>query len=203
MVDSINSGEPQSPVPGPPKPKSPVVVFLMSSTGRLIVGGVLLFGIVVVAGAFLFFSLLNGPAPSTAPSGGAGSAEPTSTSLEATRPPDLPLDDTFTFRNVFAPSVKPPVLASSSSSTTQTPSSSETSGSSTTVPANTLVLKSIATDSGEKVASLYWNGTTYKCRNGDRVDDSPWQVVTIYSDSVLMLFGDSHVTLTVGQGFSK
>jgi hypothetical protein len=180
-----------------------VVVFLTSSTGRLIVGGILLFVVVVVAGAFLFFSLLNSSAPSTAPAPGPVVPAPAASSAEATRPPDLPLDETFTFRNVFAPSVKAPVAVTVSTSSSSSESAGSGESSVTNVPANTLVLESIVTESGRKVASLFWNGTTYKLHNGDRVDDSPWQVVTIYSDSVLMLFGDSRVTLTVGQGFSK
>jgi len=206
VVDTANNEEAQAPepaaVPGPPKPKSPVVVFLTSSTGRLVVGGVLLFTVLVVAGAYLFISLLNttpsAPAVSTPAS---GSSETSQTSLEATKPPELPMDDTFTFRNVFAPTVKPPV-AKTTSSDSEDSSSSDTS-SSTDVPKNTLLLKSIVSSDGKKVASLYWNGKVYKCNEGDQVDDSPWKVLTIYSDSVLMLYGDSRVTLTVGQGFSK
>jgi hypothetical protein len=204
VVDSTNSDETQAPapVPGPPKRKSPIALFLASSTGRLIVGGVLLFTVVVVVGAYLFMSLLNTQptiAPVTGPSD--ASTGTSQTALEATRPPDLPLDDTFTFRNVFAPTVKPPTAPKAA--TTDDSSSSDTSSSTSSIPKDTLVLKSIVTSDGKKVASLYWNGKVYNLHEGDQVDDSPWEVVTIYSDSVLMLYGDSRVTLTVGQGFSK
>lgn len=202
MVDSPNTTEAPAPVPGPPKPKSPIVVFLTSSTGRLIIGGVVLFTIVLVAGAFLFSSLLNNvpnPPAITAPATSSSAEE---SSAVATRPPEPSMDDSFTFRNVFAPTVKPPIAASVIEAATSSGDSSS-SDSSSTIPADTLVLKSIVTDDGKKVASLYWNGTVYKCHEGDTVDSSPWQVVTLYSDSALMLYGDSRVTLTVGQGFSK
>jgi hypothetical protein len=204
VVDTTNNDEAQAPapVPGPPKPKSPIVVFLASSTGRLIVGGVLLFTVIVIAGAYLFISLLNQTPPVTPVTGPSGaSGDSSQTALEATRPPELPMDDTFTFRNVFAPTVKPPVKKTTTTSSSSS-SSSDTSSSSD-VPKNTLLLKSIVTSNGKKVAILYWNGTDYKCHAGDTVDSSPWKVLTIYSDSVLMLYGDSRVTLTVGQGFSK
>lgn len=205
MVDTTNNDEAQAPaqapVPGPPKPKSPIAVFLASSTGRLIVGGVLLFTVIVIVGAYLFISLLN-TAPTVAPvTSPAASTNSSQTALEATRPPELPMDDTFTFRNVFAPTVKAPVKKTTSTSSSDT-GSTDTSSSSD-VPKNTLLLKSIVTSNGKRVAILYWNGTDYKLHAGDQVDDSPWKVVTIYSDSVLMLYGDSRVTLTVGQGFSK
>jgi hypothetical protein len=199
MVDAQNMEETPAPVPGPPKPKPAIVVFLASSTGRLIVGGVLLFTVVVVAGAFLFFSLLNSAPPAAVPTAPSGSTTTTSTSVEATRPPDLPIDDTYTFRNIFAPTVRAIKIKTVSSTTTSSTDTSVTSD----VPADTLVLKSIETDSGKKVANFQWNGAVYACHNGDQVDSSPWQVLTIYSDSVLMLYGDSRVTLTVGQGFSK
>lgn len=207
MVDNMND-ESQMIPPSGPKPKSPIVQFLSSSTGRLIVGGILLFVIVVIAGAFTFFFLLNGgnqgatvvvtPPPS-------GGSKPASESVAPTNPPEEELNDTFTFRNIFAPTVHP---ASASSTSGSTSGSTETSGSTVTsgsvnVPPDTLILKSITTENGERVATFYWNGAVYSVHAGDQVDDSPWKVLTIYSDSVLMLYGDSQVTLTVGQGFTK
>ena len=142
MVDTPNTEEMPSPVPGPPKPKPAIVVFLMSSTGRLIIGGVLLFTVVVVAGAFLFFSLLNPTAPVVPITPGGGTVAPP-TSLAATRPPDMPLDDTYTFRNPFVPTVKPVLPKAASTTTTSTETSTSTS-----TPADTLVLTSITTESG-------------------------------------------------------
>ena len=48
-----------------------------------------------------------------------------------------------------------------------------------------------------------WNGTTYTLAEGEQVDDSPWKVLEINSDSVVMLFGDTRITLSTGQGITK
>jgi hypothetical protein len=200
MVDNP-SGE--SPVaasePAEQKPKSPVATFLASSTGKLVIGGILLFLVLGAVGTLTFVFLLNPSSPRVVvvkpPS--QGGAATTTTTVTPTSPPEQPLDETFTFRNIFAPTVKPPAPPAAAATTT----SSDTS-STTNAPADTLVLKSITSDSGVYVATFEWNGQEYDCVEGDQVGDSPWQVVTIYSDSVVMLYGDSRVTLTPGQGYS-
>ncbi len=48
-----------------------------------------------------------------------------------------------------------------------------------------------------------WNGVTYTEGAGGTIDSSPWKVLEVNSDSVVMLYGDTQVTLTVGQGVSK
>ena len=193
--------------PGGPKPRSPIAAFLTSSTGRLIIGGAILFAVLVVVGALTFFFLVNSggqaPVPAPAPSGASQAASPTTPPVS---PPEAGLKETFTFRNIFAPTV-PPVFATtatSSATATSTTTTTSTEPSATTSGAtDTLILKSIVTDNGVKVATFEWNGANYDCVDGDTVDDSPWKVVKIGSDSVLMLYGDSQVTLTVGQGFTK
>jgi type IV pilus biogenesis protein PilP len=208
MADNMNGEAPLAPPDGP-KPKSPVVVFLTSSTGRLIIGGAILFVVVVIAGALTFFFLVNsgGPVVVVTPPP-SGSSKPASPTAPPVSPPEAGLKETFTFRNIFAPTVEPPVAPTSATSSTTATASTEPSGSTTTSSTtsgaeDTLILKSIATDNGVKVATFEWNGANYECVEGDTVDDSPWKVVKINSDSVLMLYGDSQVTLTVGQGFSK
>jgi hypothetical protein len=202
MTDSF-SGEPQAPVPSGPKPKSPLMTFLTSSTGRLIVGGILLFIVLVVAGTFGFFFLVNQGNQAVTPVGppaGGGTAAPTAT-VVPTNPREQRLEDTFTYRNIFAPTVKPRTTASTSNSDSD--SGSTTTSDSANGPADTLILKAITVENGVRTARFEWNGTNYMSVKGDTVDDSPWQVLEIYSDSVLMLYGDSRVTLTVGQGFSS
>lgn len=193
MVDNPNGEPPVSTAPEP-KATSPVVTFLASSTGKLIVGGVILFAVLVAVGALAFFFLLNQGDNEVAPPAPAGGSAPATETAVPTNPPEAMLDETFTFRNVFAPTVTPP----SAESETESESTSGTMN----APENTLVLKSIHTESGERVATFEWNGAEYECHEGDQVDDSPWEVVTINSDSVVMLYGDSRVTLAVGQGFS-
>jgi len=120
------------------------------------------------------------------------SSKPATQTAAPVDPPEQPLDETFTFRNVFAPSITP---------VTATTNTEDGGISPADVPANTLVLVSVHSESGKRVATFIWNGAEYACNEGDQVDASPWKVLTIYSDSAAMLYGDSRVTLTVGQGF--
>ena len=73
----------------------------------------------------------------------------------------------------------------------------------TSVPANTLLLEDVSEVDGEPVATFTWNGQEYTVGEGDQLGDSPWQVVDISGDTVVMLYGDNRVTLTVGQGITK
>ena len=202
MTDSFGE-DAQVPVPSEPKPKSPVAAFLASTSGKLIVGGVLLFVVLAVTGTLLFTFLVNKIAQvdtAVVPVArkGVGSSAPTMTPVN---PRVQPLDDTFTFRNVFAPTVKPPkepaVSDGSDSDSTSTETSSSTSGAK-----DTLILQSISVEDGVRTATFEWNGETYAVVEGGQIADSPWKVLEIDSDSALMLYGDSRVTLTVGQGFS-
>ncbi len=64
---------------------------------------------------------------------------------------------------------------------------------------------SVSTVDGEPVAELVWNGQTYTLSEGESIPNSPWKVLSIdtTNGTVVMLYGDSRVTLTVGQGISK
>lgn len=204
MVDNVQSQSPDG-APGGPRPKSGAAAFLSSSTGRLVVGGTALFLVVVAIGALAFFFLLKtgaDVAPTTTTTRPV--SQTTTLSAPPSNPPEAPLKDTFTFRNVFAPTVHPARPAPTGSGATPIDGSNETTGTGGTGGAiDALVLQSIVTDSGERVATFTWRGTTYEAREGDAIGTSPWKVLEIYSDSVLLLFGDSRVTLSVGQGYAS
>jgi cytoskeletal protein RodZ len=199
MVDNPSGEPPVSPSPEP-KAASPIVTFLSSSTGKLIVGGIILFAVLVAVGALAFFFLLSPSQETTIPPAPTGGSAPATETAVPTSPPEQMLDETFTFRNVFAPTVTPPKAPKEASSSS---GSSSAASETANVPADTLVLTSISTENGEPRATFIWNGTEYVVGEGDQVGDSPWEVVTINSDSVVMLYGDSQVTLTVGQGYGK
>jgi hypothetical protein len=201
MVDNPSEESPVS-APTGPKPKSAIVVFATSSTGRLILGGVALFVVLVVLGALAFFFLLNTGDQPSVPVATPGGSKPATAAVAPTNPPEQPLDETFTFRNVFAPSVNPPAEPSTTSGTSGGTTSTSATATVPAGPKDTLILTKISTESGVRVATFQWNGAEYVVEEGDQVADSPWKVVTIQSDSVVMLYGDSRVTLTVGQGFS-
>ena len=206
MVDAPNNLDPNpSPAPaGAGKPGG----FLGSTTGNLILGGIALFAVLVVVGLIAWTFFFSGANPgSTAPSTSAGqqaASAVTSSSPAQTapivEPQEKPLESTFTFRNVFAPTMKAP--APPPPPTTETAASSSSSAT-VEVPANTLFLESIQTENGEKTATFIWNGATYKLSEGDTISGTPWKLVEINGDSVVMLFGDSQVTLSTGQGITK
>ncbi|NTU71091.1 MAG: hypothetical protein HGB10_04650 [Coriobacteriia bacterium] len=200
MADNTNG---QPPVGPDQKPASATSGFLSSTAGKLVVGGVLLFLVLIAVGALAFFFLFGSAAQKVAPSSSTTATAPSNPATEGivpTDPPEQPLDETFTFRNVFAPTVTP--AQSSTDADSGSGGSSGDTSPTASGATDTLILKSIHTDSGERVATFEWNGAVYECREGDQVAQSPWEVVTIYSDSVVMLYGDSRITLTVGQGYT-
>jgi len=199
----------------PPQPVEPSgtseqrVGFFGSTVGKVVLALAALVVVLIVIGLFAWFFLLNSSAPQSGPSsattssGGStvtsGSAA-ASESIPPVEPQERPLESTFTFRNVFAPTLKQPTPAAEVASAT---SSSSTSESAESVPENTLYLKSIQTENGKKTATFIWNGQTYKLGEGDTIPDTPWKVVEIGDSSVVMLYGDTQVTLSPGQGLSK
>ena len=50
---------------------------------------------------------------------------------------------------------------------------------------------------------LSWNGQTYTLAEGESIPNTPWQVLEINSSTVVMLYGDARITLSVGVGISK
>ncbi len=205
MVD-YQSG-PDAVAPLEPMDAEPVKQgFLNTTTGKLVVGGVALVLILGAVGAAVFFFFLNGAVDGSVQLTTTTTASNTATSsVEATLTPENPaersLASTFTFRNVFAPTVKRTYEAEATSDTASADGTS--TGASVDVPANTLYLQSIISENGEPKAVFIWNGETYTVGEGEQVADSPWKVLQINSDSVLMLYGDSQVTLSVGQGVGK
>jgi|GEM_PF-5426330 len=178
------------------------------------------------------------PAPSGSSSGqpksseGTGTAKPSEKSTDTVAPPAAPkevksIKSSFTFRNMFAPTVKPPVVvpASSTNPTSSTNpgnnspgnnqgnnnnsnnnnSGSNNQGNNTkSIPANTLILQNIGgTTDGKPVAILLWNGETYEVAEGETLAGTPWRIVKIHGPSVDMLYGDALVTISVGQGITK
>ena len=211
MVDAPNSPDPQ-------QPAVPVAVerpagFLASTTGKLVLGGIALVVVLVVIGAIAWAFLFN--TPSSTPTGQGSSstvqpgvsatkAAPTSQTAPIVEPQEQPLESTFVFRNVFAPTLKAPTPASVvASALASTASSSSSTSEKVDVPKDTLYLSSIQTVDGKKTATFTWNGETYTLSEGETIKNTPWKVVEIGDSSVVMLYGDSQVTLATGQGLTK
>ena len=211
MADVPNSLDPQP--PPVPTADGGTANFLSSTLGRVILGGLVSAVLLGVAGYFVWAWLLNGSASSPSVSSGPKLTVPVATPSSSTispvdpapitEPQEKPLESTFTFRNVFAPTLKEqfPLPVSTPESST---SGSSTSGTGTVnVPADTLYLQSIQTVNGHTTASFIWNDKTYVLKKGESIPDSPWKVLSIGSSSVVMLFGDTEVTLSTGQGLTK
>lgn len=194
---------------GAPKPGG-VRGFLASTVGRVVVivlAVVVLVGIALVVGFLVLGSSLFGTAPEsvvTAPppakpavvttaSPSAGLA--TSSTVASIAPPpvaDIEDRDVFTPRDPFKP-IPAPVIE------TETASASPGSG----ITDKSLILDDITSVNGVKKAIMTYNGTQYTLAEGDTVDSTPWKVLSIGTSSVVMLFGDDRITLTLGQGITK
>ena len=196
MADQTNA--PVQPLePGMPGPEiKRDAGFMASTTGKVVVGVVALFVLLGIAGVIVFVFAFGGvvgliksggAASTTAAQSVVSSTAVSADAVPVVEPARKPLTASFTFRNVFAPSVKP--------STVETDSS-------TSAP-DTLYLTDIVTVGADRQGVFVWNGVTYTAGKDAAIGDSPWQVVEVGTDSVLMLYGDTQVTLTLGQGYSK
>ena len=222
MVDAPNNLDPQQPTV--PVTEEKPASFFTSTLGKIVIGGVALVVALAVIGTLVWMAFFN--APASQPPGrvvsrivtpGASSAASTTASAAEsepiTDPQDKPLESTFTFRNVFAPTVKKPtpdsVIASLTAPVVTTSTASASSGSGSTsdllskTDKDTLYLVSIQTVDSQKTATFIWNGSLYTLNAGDTIPDTPWRGVSIGDSSAVMLYGDTQVTLTTGQGLSK
>ena len=219
MTDHISSVDPTiapSELDAPVK-SSPGL--LGTTTGKLVAGGVALVLVVGAIAAAVFFFVMGGAldgAVDQTPKAPVVSApqEPGEVARVPVNPAQRSLASTFTFRNIFAPTVKRTFDSTATGSTTDGTTGGATGGTTngttdgTTdpgvdVPSDTLFLQSIISENGEPMAIFIWNGQTYTVGENDQVGTSPWKVLKINSTSALMLFGDSQVTLSVGQGVGK
>ncbi|MBU4557164.1 MAG: hypothetical protein KJ747_09865, partial [Actinobacteria bacterium] len=199
MVDDLT---PQSAAPtGSPLPDPTAKPgFFSTSTGKivLIVGAVLAFlavaGVVVVVVMTFFLgnavneAITQGLGTTTSQS--ATGTAPAETAMVPIEPSDIPLSDLFTFRDIFEPLVKPAPEVDASTDASATPEGE----------AGTLYLLNIVVEDGVSKAVLLYNNTQYSLPQNGVVTGTPWQVLSIGSSSVVMLYGDSQISLSVGQG---
>lgn len=220
MVDNFTP-----PMPGDPQDgqrAGGIQAYLATTTGRIIVGAVALLVVLGAIAAIVFLFVLQpdeGGLQTSVPPAGSVTTTGTPGSDEEVVPverPAKPLSSTFVFRDIFVP-VKPSFMptttaggggtsgggTSGGGTTGGGTSGGGTSGGSVTVPEDTLFLQSIDTVDGEPVANLIWNGKTFAASEGEALEGTPWKVLEISGNSVVMLFGDTRVTLSVGQGLTK
>jgi len=176
--------------------------FFASSTGRIVLIVSAVLGFLMVAGiavavVMTFFLgnaaedlLTSGTTP-----GGSGSTTAT-TAADPVEPDEVPLSDVFTFRDIFDPLLKPAAAVDDETSDGGSSETSETADG----EAGTLYLQNIVVEDGVSKAVLLYNGTMYTLPQGGTIPGTPWQVLSIGSTSVVMLYGDSQISLSVGQG---
>lgn len=216
MVEDITGSDTPATYQDPSQKKGGFSAFASSKQGKIVLGAVGVFALVAVVGALVFTFVLQpsgetSPEAMVPPAGAVpanqGTVTQVSSEASATVPETKPLSSTFAFRDIFMPTTKPattPTSSSTTSGTAATTDDSDDGGSGTAdVPADTLLLQSVSTVDGEPVATFVWNGQTYTAGEGEQLGDTPWKVVSIDGNTVVMLYGDSQVSLTVGQGVSK
>lgn len=171
----------------PPAPRS------NGNMGRNILIGAA--GLVVLAAiigivAYVLLSATVAPSPTITPTGPSAGGTGTTATGTILPIPDVTNADIFTPRNPFK--VIRPIMIEV-----------EEPASSTDTSSTALTLVDITTSNGEKVAVVKLGGQTYTVGEGDQVGTSDWQVVTIHTSSVVFLYGDETITISLGQGTSK
>lgn len=214
MTDATNSA---APPPGveTATPATGGTSFLATPRGKLAAGGAVLalLAIAGIAVAIFVFggALLSNPGGSDDGSTGrtpSVATTPVAPAAPAVNPPQKPLSSSFTFRNVFAPTIMPPSVEISTQPApvvVVAPVDTPTEPGVTPPPVvlTTLTLTDIITE-GDAHKGVFTYGTlTQTAGNGEVIGDSPWKVLEVGSDSVLMLFGDTQVTISIGQGIAK
>lgn len=212
MVDNFNMGDPGA-APQDAAPAPGLRGFINSKNGKLIIGGALLLVLLVAVGSVVLPGLLGGrdtpdqqatvpPAGSVTTTGAAGQeSEEASSTLRRAKP----LSTFFVFRDIFEPTAKPIAVSTGGSPNTTDTASGDTGGTDEVpdLPADTLFVQSINTVDGRAVGTFFWNDNIYTAGEGERLGETPWRVLSITGDTVSLLYGDSRVTLSVGQALSK
>lgn len=199
----------QPPQPQLPTPEEKKQGFLSTSGGKMvtIILGLCVIGIVIGIGiAFALATFgekaVEELAANLQESQSATQSVTASSTPEAEKTPaqEVANKDVFTFRDVFDPILKKEVKESASTSSSVTPNAPD---SQTPTVNNTLYLDGVITENGILKAQLRYNGQSYTLAAGGTIPNSPWEVLRVSSTSVIMLYGDVQVTISVGQGITK
>ncbi len=171
--------------------------FLASKNGRLvvIVGAVVAFLVIAGVAALLVMNFLFSPDDAAddllveTPSVVTTSTVAIEAVADPVEPDPVSMSELFTFRDIFDPLLKPRPAEEA------TPTDDVTAG-----EVDTLYLINIIVEDGITKAVLEYNASRFNLAEGEALAGTPWQVLSIGSNSVVMLFGDSRVTLAIGQG---
>lgn len=199
------------------EPKSGLRGLLATTGGKIVaiaiglavlgaVAGIVAIVVVFLVGKGMVESVESGVVPvvsansvsATSTPGAPGGGGAGSSGKAAEVPAEVSNSEVFTFRDIF----KPLITEKEETDTGAAPGSADASQ--TAGDPDTLYLQDIRIEGGEAKAVLSLNGVEYVLAPGEVVGTTPWKVLSIddSSDTVVMLYGDSQITLTVGQGTS-
>lgn len=188
--------------------------FMETSQGKLVVVGGAVAVLVFVVGLVMFLS----KGPST-PEGAPGPDNQV-TSVDTTASPGAaipaaanqqgaalkqsgsqsPTDenfDVFQTRDPYKPLIEKKATTNGALGSTATTSTTST------VAKGALTLDSVLTRDGLRYANVVYNEQKLELRDGQRVADSPYQVLTVTDANVIFLFGDDRVVLKPGEKIYK
>jgi hypothetical protein len=186
--------EGSAPVPSKPGAKG----FFSTTLGKVvIIGGAIgvlaaIVGVVlvIVLGSALF-NAVDQATIVTTPGAVPATATPPAEAALVAPVPAIENRDVFTPRNPF----EPVILPASAFPTSSTASAGSTG------TADTLVLQEIITDNGVRKAVLSFGGTLYTVAAGERLGNTPWDVLSVGTTTVTMRYAEEAVPpLSVGQG---
>ncbi len=174
--------------------------FYATTVGKVVVigGALVLLGAVLAIVAVVVLGFLGLGVVEQAVQEGVVQRGPSSTPATATQaqasvdetriPGPVPNSEVFTFRDIFEPLLRTEPLPSMTESPTIDPQP------------NTLYVIDVVSIDGIRHVVLLWNNERYTLPVGGRIENTPWIVGEIAGDSAVMIYGDSRVTLFVGQG---
>lgn len=187
--------------------------FMETGQGKLVIVGGAVATLVFVVGLVMFLSK-GAPA-----SGGTPGADNQLTSVETSATPGVPVPasaklsaskaqgeskspadesfDVFQTRDPYKP------LIEKKADTNGSLGGVVTTSTTSTVAKGPLTLDSVVTRDGLRYANVLYNEQKLELRDGQRVADSPYQVLTVSDANVIFLFGDDRVVLKPGEKIFK
>lgn len=205
MIDEPTASAEQQVTEPEPKPAGGLRAFARTTVGRIVIAvvGLSLVGAILAVVAVVLLSFLGerdaqdaapqAPVeiPAGAPEGSADGTRPVKAKEATMVPPPVPNSEVYAFRDVFSPLL-----------TRYEPPTTEADTATPVFVQGTLYLIDIVTEDGIRKAVLLWNDVRYTLPAGGTIPKSPWLVVEVGDGSVVMLYGDTPITLYVGQGMA-
>ncbi len=193
-----------NPSPTPDTGSKRLLLIVAAVVALLVVAG-------LVAAAVFVFVLGGATETDTTVPVAVDAPTPQPTEAVPDEPEPVSLKRVFTFRDIFDPLLLPLPAETPQSSGLTTDGAAPPGGApgdpaspggdpGVTLPENTLFLRDIVSVDGVAAAVLHLNGQDYTLVVGGQIPGTPWQVLSISGNSVVMLYGDVQVTLSVGQG---